>query len=366
MRWWTSITNGSYDMELYINTYGSYIRKKDEMFEVSVEGKRQKLAPNKISSIVISNAATISTDAIQLAMEHNIDIVFLDQYGDPYGRIWFPKIGSTVTIRRRQLEMLQNEQGLSFIKERIALKIMNQYRLLKKLISKRSIPDGKYAGSLERMWESAQNVMNAEGSLKDMAPSFMGWEGNAGKNYYAVLADLLPEAYRFQGRSSRPAKDAFNLFLNYGYGMLYSKVERALIIAGMDPYIGLLHSDNYNKKSFVFDFIEPYRIMVDEPVFYIFSRHKFKPEFLQPAHNGVLLTTLGKKFLAPILLEHFDSIIRHHNKNRKRVDAIQADAHAFANALVGKRKDYLDASENTRLQNFLAKKEDSDPQEEPC
>ena len=89
MRWWTSITNGSYDMELYINTYGSYIRKKDEMFEVSVEGKRQKLAPNKISSIVISNAATISTDAIQLAMEHNIDIVFLDQYGDPYGRIWF-------------------------------------------------------------------------------------------------------------------------------------------------------------------------------------------------------------------------------------------------------------------------------------
>ena len=185
-------------MELYINTYGSYIRKKDDMFEVSVDGKRQKLAPSKISSIIISNAATISTDSIQLAMEHNIDIVFLDQYGDPYGRIWFPKIGSTVTIRRRQLEMLQNEQGLSFIKERIALKIMNQRRFLKKLISKRNVLEGKYTGSLEKMWESAQKVTTAKVVLNYLAPSFMGLEGNSWKNYYVVLADLLPEAHRFQ------------------------------------------------------------------------------------------------------------------------------------------------------------------------
>jgi hypothetical protein len=36
--------------------------------------------------------------------------------------------------------------------------------------------------------------------------------------------------------------------LNYGHGVLYSMVEKACIIAGLDPYIGVLHTDNYNNK----------------------------------------------------------------------------------------------------------------------
>ncbi|MGB3458597.1 MAG: CRISPR-associated endonuclease Cas1 [Halobacteriota archaeon] len=36
-------------------------------------------------------------------------------------------------------------------------------------------------------------------------------------------------------------------------------VEKACIIAGLDPYIGFLHTDNYNKKSRVFDVIVLFR-----------------------------------------------------------------------------------------------------------
>jgi len=340
-------------MELHLNTFGSFIRKKDEMFEVSIEDKKVKLAPEKISSIVISNAATITTDAIQLAMDYNIDIVFLDKYGSPYGRVWFPKIGSTVLIRRRQLEMLSDSTGLQFIKERIVLKIMAQYRFLQRLISKRELPEDFCKTQMEHIQQAACCIMEADGSLETLGPSFMGWEGGASKNYFGILTQLIPPAYQFEGRSSRPAHDAFNAMLNYGYGILYSKVERALIIAGFDPYLGLLHSDNYNKKSFVFDFIEPYRILVDEPVFYIFSRHKFSPELIEPVHKGVVLSTVGKKFLAPLLLEHFDEIIRYHNKNRKRIDMIQTDAHAFANFLIDKRDSYLESSQVSKLKNFL-------------
>jgi len=330
------------------------------MFEISIDDKKVKLSPEKISSILISNAATITSDAIQLAMEYNIDIVLLDKYGDPYGRVWFPKIGSTVRIRRRQLEMLSDETGLLFIKERIALKIMHQYRLLQRLISKRECDKSAFTTRLERMRDAAVCIMKSSGKLDELANSIMGWEGGASKNYFGILSELIPEQYRFEGRSSRPAKDAFNAMLNYGYGILYSKVERALIIAGLDPYIGLLHSDNYNKKSFVFDFIEPYRHIIDEPVFYIFSRHKFSPDFTEPVHKGLVLSTTGKKFFAPLLLEHFDAIIRYHNKNRKRIEMIQTDAHAFANYLINKRGSYLESSQNTKLGNFLANNTDDD------
>jgi len=39
------------------------------------------------------------------AMDHNIDIIFLDEFGDPFGRGWHSKLGNTTLIRRRQLEI---------------------------------------------------------------------------------------------------------------------------------------------------------------------------------------------------------------------------------------------------------------------
>ena len=79
------------------------------------------------------------------------------------------------------------------------------------------------------------------------------------KKYFGAISSIVPEKYKFEGRSRNPAKDEFNAMLNYGYGVLYSMVEKACIIAGLDPYIGFLHTDNYNKKSLVFDVIELFR-----------------------------------------------------------------------------------------------------------
>ena len=324
------------------------------MFEVFVDGKKLKLSPEKISSIIISTAVQISSDAIQLAMDFNIDVVFLDKYGSPYARVWFPKIGSTVLIRRKQLELLSVPMGLDFTKRWICLKIMSQYRFAKLLISKREgIPQDTY-DKLNDIRGFAHKIFLAEGTLEDLSGSLMGWEGSASRLYFGILSSLIPPTMKFEGRSSRPAKDAFNAFLNYAYGILYSKVERALIIAGLDPYIGLLHRDNYNKKSFVYDFIEPYRNLADEPVFYLFSRHKYKPEHIDEVYKGYTLSTAGKKFFAPYMLEHLDEIVRYHNKNRKRIDCIQTDAHAFANFIIGKKENYLDASLARKFENFLS------------
>lgn len=351
-------------MELYLNSYGSALRKKDNLFEIYVDEKKLKISPQKISSIVISNAVLISSDAIQLAMEHNIDVVMLDQYGEPYARVWFPRIGSTVLIRRKQLEMLTDAQGCDFIKRWVCLKIMNQYRFVKTLFSKREGISSEQAEKLELIRNNAISIFNLAGTLEDLAGVIMGLEGNASKLYFGLLSTLIPHAWLFSGRSSRPAKDAFNAFLNYAYGILYTKTERALIIAGLDPYIGLLHSDNYNKKSFVFDFIEVYRILADEAVFYLFSRGKCKPEYLEPVYKGLSLSTQGKKFFAPYFLESLDQIIRYRNKNRKKIDMIQTDAHAFANFLIGKKDNYLEASVARKFENFINPKSNFNAEEE--
>ena len=53
------------------------------------------------------------------------------------------------------------------------------------------------------------------------------------------------------GRETRGALDRFNSALNYGYGILYSQVEKAVTLAGLDAYGGFLHADRPGKPSLV-------------------------------------------------------------------------------------------------------------------
>jgi len=145
----------------------------------------------------------------------------------------------------------------------------------------------------------------------------------------------LPERYQFAGRSFRPAKDPFNAFLNYAYGILYSRVEKTLTIAGLDPFVGFMHRDDYNTKSLVFDFIEPYRIIAEEVVFKLFSAKKVNDNHCDKITNGISLNADGKNLLVQHFFKFFDEDkIRHKNQNQTRSNAMQLDAHNFANRLI--------------------------------
>jgi CRISPR-associated protein Cas1 len=307
------------------------------MFEVKIGDEKKSISAARVSSIVISNAAQITTDAIQLALEYNIDILFLDQYGDPYGRIWFPRMGSSTFIRRRLLEIYANDAGLNYVKTWVGKKLENQAEFLEELLEKRPGVKDSLSGEIAKIGLLHNQLQEVSGSLNANMGRIMGLEGNSARIYFSLISLLLPDKYRYRGRSSRPAKDVFNACLNYGYGILYGKVERALVIAGLDPYIGLLHTDNYNKKSLVYDFIEPYRILVEKPVFYLFSRRKINEAHYDEINQGVTLNDEGKKILVPQLMEYFDKIERYGNKNMKIISRIQADAHKFANQLIGKK-----------------------------
>jgi CRISPR-associated protein Cas1 len=163
----------------------------------------------------------------------------------------------------------------------------------------------------------------------------MGLEGTAGRIYFELLSYVMPERFRFDGRSRNPAKDEFNAMLNYGYGVLYSLVEKGCILAGLDPYIGFVHTDNYNKKSLVFDLIELFRIYAEEPVVFLFSGRKVKVDYFDKLpNNGMTLNKEGKAFLIEALNKHFDESIRYRGRNIQRRNTIQMECHRIANSLI--------------------------------
>jgi len=321
-------------VQLVINSFGSYLRKQGEGFVVKNEDKVFEVSARKVDSILITTSAYISTDAIKLAMDHNIDVIFLDDFGDPYGRVWHSKLGSTVLIRRRQLEIGEKEEGLNLAKEWVMAKLDHQIEFLKRLANSRPEKEEKLKEYIQRLEEIKAKLGELSGTIDEKRGTIMGLEGSAGRTYFEALSFIMPDRYRFDGRSRQPAKDEFNCLLNYGYGVLYSMVEKACIIAGLDPYVGFLHTDNYNKKSLVFDLIEMFRILADQTVVYLFSGRKVKQEFFDTLKGGLTLNKEGKAALIEALNETFEKSVRYRGRNIKNRDIIQFECHRIANQLI--------------------------------
>ncbi len=321
-------------MQLIINTFGSSLRKSGQMFEVLSGEQKHKIAPAKVSSILISTGAHLSTDAVQLALQNNIEIFLLDKYGNPIGRFWHVRMGSTVRIRRAQLLLSESEKGLSFGLQWVEAKFQNQIDFLKQLRSRRTRLSAELTKAAESLSESMNQLKTLNGNIEQIRHTVLGIEGAAGKVYWDIFAKLVPEQFAFNGRSRRPAKDEFNALLNYSYGVLYGLVEKAVILAGLDPYIGFLHTDNYNKISLVFDIIEKYRIWAEQNILNLFSKKALKKNMFDKLANGYNLGDEGKRVLLPAFNQFLDEQIRHKNRNIRRRDVIQLELHAFAQELL--------------------------------
>lgn len=323
-------------MQLVINTYGSYLHKNGDCFKVKTDEKVFEISCKKVSSILISTAAYITTDAIKMAMENNIDIVFVDEFGEPYGRVWHSKLGSTTLIRRRQLEIAETEDGLTLALEWVKSKFNNQIELLKRLRQTRPHRSAEITSYIEKLEKVSEGLNNLSGTIDECRSTIMGIEGSGGRIYFEALSSLMPDRFKFDGRSRNPAKDEFNALLNYAYGVLYSLVEKACIIAGLDPYVGFIHTDHYNKKSLVFDLIENYRIWADEVVVNLFAGRKVKVEHFEAIPNGFTLNKEGKAVLLTDFNAFMDESVRYRGRNIKRRNIIQFDCHRLANNLIGK------------------------------
>lgn len=336
-------------MQLVINTPGTFVTQKDECFRLKQKEKVFDISPLKVESIVISNQAMLSTQAVVLALEHNIDIIFLDKFGDPLGRVWFSKMGSTALIRRKQLEVAEMPHGLELVMQMIRQKMENQARFLKKLMHSRPGKESQFDSAITTIEQSLSSLTSSDEDIEGFRNRIMGLEGTAGRVYFQCLSTIMPEKYRFEGRSRRPARDPFNAVLNYCYGILYSLVEKACILSGLDPYVGFLHTDNYNKKSLVFDLIEPFRVYGEQTVVYLFTGRKIKDEYYDSKDNAVSLNQKGKPVVVEAMNKHLDETVRYRRKNVKRRHILQHEAHGLANILLAdedqKRPAWLEIKE---------------------
>ncbi len=327
-------------MHVILNSFGASIRKKNGLFEVSTSKGKQSLHPRDVRTISISKAARISSDAVLLAIENEIDVLFIDNLGNPKGRVWSIKYGSISDIRRHQLEFLYSAQAVAWVRELVVEKINNQVAMLLSLKDAQpSSVQAAMATAINSMEDYRSKARKLEGeSVPDVAPTLRGWEGASSRRYFQMVAACLPEAYQFKDRNRQPSNDWFNAMLNYGYGMLYSKVEGALIKAGIDPYIGIYHRDDYNRPALVYDVIEKYRIWVDYVVIQLARQEAMSEECFRIEGSGVLLDGLGKRIVIQSVNDYLAEVIKLKGIERSRVEHINRYAHQLASFFLERGK----------------------------
>jgi CRISPR-associated protein Cas1 len=324
-------------MNVIVDAVGAFLGIKDGRIEIRLKsGEIKTVSVRQVRSIFVSRYCSLSVELIALCNDFDINLVFTEQGGKPFARIWNGKFGSIALIRRKQLLFSAHEEGMNWVKNRILSRMRQQASFLQKCAF---LP----FSDTEIVMQTAQKIeqiCTTTDLMQFVSPenfknSLRGMEGSASALYFRGISAALPEEWRFPERSRRPANDAFNAVLNYILGILYARTETALIKAGLDPFIGILHTDEYNKAVFSYDFIETYRQWAEESCFQILIAYKVSPkESFRPENGGIFLSGKSKKVVAEHFYQFLEETLSFRGKMRKRKNIILLDAHAFAKQIL--------------------------------
>jgi CRISPR-associated protein Cas1 len=245
---------------LLVDTYGAFIGKHSERLRISVKGEVQAERPllGLEHVLVLGGGVSLSADAVRACAERGIPISFLSSRGQPYATLLAPDLVGTVQTRRQQLLAYLDERGVWLAKAFARGKLLNQANLLKYMAKYRRERDrAGYEVAREAAFELEELARRIEelagGQVEEIRERALGLEGQGATRYWPAVRRLVSPELGWAGRETRGAQDLVNMALNYGYGVLYGQVERAVVLAGLDPYAGFLHEDTADLPSEVLD-----------------------------------------------------------------------------------------------------------------
>lgn len=199
--------------------------------------------------IHLSEIDTIIVDSISVSMtsyllkelaENKINIIFCDDKHNPFGELksFYSRHNSSkkITEQAKWTAKKKDELWLEIVKN----KITNQALLLNKLKSK----------NYNLVLSYVDEVKIGDKTNR---------EGHAAKVYFNSL---------FGKNFVRNDSDNINSALNYGYAVLLSTVNKEVINNGYLTQLGIHHKNEFNEFNLSCDLMEPFRIIIDNFVYF--------------------------------------------------------------------------------------------------
>lgn len=231
---------------------------------VRQEAGVKKISLGEIYMVIVENTA-VSFTAVLLneLVKNKIKVVFCDEKRNPSSEL-IQYYGSHDTSLKYKNQLEWSKESKEKIWTRIVYeKIFNQMQFLKKLNKEEYRLLEQYLSELE--WNDNTNR-----------------EGFAAKVYFNALYGM---------DFSRNKECFINAALDYGYSIILSAFNREIVASGYFTQLGLCHRNPFNKFNLSSDFMEPFRILVDEEVYNLEGT-----EFTKD-HKNKLINILNKTIM---------------------------------------------------------------------
>ena len=191
---------------------------------------------DEISSLVIhSTEVSITTALLSALMDKNIRVVFCDGKHNPQSQL-LPIYGTNDSYKKISIQTGWNSIWKDKVwKQLVTRKIINQAKNLKKVNS----------DCFEKLIEYSKNVLDGDSTNR---------EGHAAKVYFNAL---------FGNEFSRNKECLINKYLDYGYSIILSAINREIKCYGYLTEVGIHHIGETNPFNLSCDLMEPLRPMVD-------------------------------------------------------------------------------------------------------
>lgn len=228
---------------------------------VRQEAGVRKISLGEIYMVIVENTA-VSLTAVLLneLVKNKIKVVFCDEKRNPSSEL-IQYYGSHDTSLKYKNQLEWSKENKEKIWTRIVYeKIFNQMQFLKKLNKEEYRLLEQYLSELE--WNDSSNR-----------------EGFAAKVYFNALYGM---------DFSRNKECFINAALDYGYSIILSAFNREIVASGYFTQLGLCHRNPFNKFNLSSDFMEPFRILVDEEVY------KLEGTEFTKNHKNKLINILNK------------------------------------------------------------------------
>lgn len=219
----------------------SKLSYKNRFLVVKQDNDEKYVHLSEIDTIIVDSiAVSISTYLLKELSDSKINIIFCDEKHNPFGELssYYSSHNTSKKIQKQINWLKENKDKMwqNIIKN----KIINQALMMKKINS------NKY----ELLLTYIEDVLSADKTNR---------EGYAAKVYFNEL---------FGKDFVRNESDNINAALNYGYAILLSTINKEVISNGYLTQMGIHHKNEFNEFNLSCDLMEPFRIVIDNFVYY--------------------------------------------------------------------------------------------------
>ena len=287
---------------LYVTSEDSYLALDGENIVVLDKEKEMGRIPlHNLEGIVSFGYRGTSPALMGACADRNISLCYVNPNGKFLARVT-GSVKGNVVLRKKQYEVSMNEtDSLEISKNCIIGKIYNARWVLERATRDHS------------MQIDTEKVKNASKLLKDAAirvqksqskDQLRGYEGEAASVYFSVFDELILQQKKdfvFSDRNRRPSTDNVNAMLSFVYTLLTNNIASALETVGLDPYVGMMHTDRPGRASLALDMIEELRpVLADRFVLSLINKKVVNvKDFIKKENGAVLMKDdARKKFLS--------------------------------------------------------------------